>query len=244
MSCQPEIDAADAGPGSHAPPASGGTAAAAAGRRWPARPEDAVELAAGRAQEARPAGPAAQPGHVRGRGRLGADHVLGHHPPLDLRLDDHRLAVADRAVRQPGRGGGRGPGQGPGRDAAPDQEGDRGPAPGRLDAGPGRPARGGGARHPAHPGRLRAGRGRAADPRRRRRGRGRGLGGRVGHHRRVRPGHPRVRRRPVRGHRRDPGAVRPDRGEDHLQAGRDVHRPDDRPGRGRRRGRRRRTRWR
>ena len=31
----------------------------------------------------------------------------------------------------------------------------------------------------------------------------------------------------------DQGAVRPDRGEDHVQAGRDLHRPDDRPGRGR-----------
>ena len=48
------------------------------------------------------------------------------------------------------------------------------------------------------------------------------------------PGHPRVRRRPLRGHRRHEGAVRPDRREDHLQARRDLHRPDDRPGRGRR----------
>ena len=55
-------------------------------------------------------------------------------------------------------------------------------------------------------------------PRRRGRGRGRRVGGRVGHHRRVRPGHPRVRRRPVRGHRRHHRAVRPDRGQDHLQA--------------------------
>ena len=38
---------------------------------------------------------------------------------------------------------------------------------------------------------VEAGRG---HPRRRRRGRGRRLGGRVGHHRRVRPGDPRVRR--------------------------------------------------
>ena len=54
--------------------------------------------------------------------------------------------------------------------------------------------------------------GRRADPRRRRRRRGHRLGRRVGHHRRVGPGHPRVRRRPLGRHRRHPGAVRPDRG--------------------------------
>ena len=73
----------------------------------------------------------------------------------------------------------------------------------------------------------------ADHPRRRRRRRGRRLGRRVRHHRRVGPGHPRVRRRPVRGHRRHEGAVGPDHRADHLQARRDVHRPDDRPGRGR-----------
>ena len=93
-----------------------------------------------------------------------------------------------------------------------------------------------------HARRPRGGRGGRGHPRRRGRGRGRGLGGRVGHHRRVRAGYPGVRRRPVRGHRRHHGAVGPDRGEDHLQAGRDVHRPDDRPGRGGASGRRRRTR--
>src|SRR5260370_39799687 len=36
-----------------------------------------------------------------------------------------------------------------------------------------------------------------------------------------------------RRHRRHQGAVRPDRREDHLEAGRDVHRPNDRLGRGR-----------
>ena len=45
-------------------------------------------------------------------------------------------------------------------------------------------------------------------PGRRRGRRGRRLGGRVGDHRRVRPGHPRVRRRPLGGHRRHQGAVR------------------------------------
>ena len=50
--------------------------------------------------------------------------------------------------------------------------------------------------------RRRGRRGRRADPRRRRRHRGRRLGRRVGGHRRVRAGDPRVRRRPLRGHRR------------------------------------------
>ena len=46
--------------------------------------------------------------------------------------------------------------------------------------------------------------GRRGDPRRRRGRRGHRLGRRVGHHRRVGPGHPRVRRRPLGGHRRHP----------------------------------------
>ena len=79
-------------------------------------------------------------------------------------------------------------------------------------------------------------------PRRRRDHRGHRLGRRVGHHRRVGAGHPRVRRRPLGGHRRHPGAVRPDRRAHHGQAGRDVPRPHDRPRRGRRAGRRPRTR--
>src|SRR5262249_34216570 len=191
-------------------------------RRRPARPEDPVEGASRRRQEAGPPGPVPQPGHVRRRSRCG-DHDL--HRDLQrqaagLQLDDRRLLVAHGGVRQPGRGRGRGPRQGPGRDAAPDQAGDRGPPARRLAPGPGGHPRGGGARHPAHPRRLRGGRGRGDYPRRRRRGRGRGLGGRVRDHRRVGPGHPGVRRRPVRGHRRYQGAVRPDRSEDHLEAGR------------------------
>ena len=50
--------------------------------------------------------------------------------------------------------------------------------------------------------RRRRGRGGGADPRRRHRDRGHRLGRRVGDHRRVRAGDPRVRRRPQRGHRR------------------------------------------
>ena len=51
--------------------------------------------------------------------------------------------------------------------------------------------------------------------RRRRDRRGRRLGRRVGHHRRVGPGHPRGRRRPLRRHRRHARAVRPHRRAHH-----------------------------
>ena len=53
--------------------------------------------------------------------------------------------------------------------------------------------------------------GRRDHPRRRRRRRGHRLGRRVGDHRRVGAGHPRVGWRPQLGHRRHPRAVRPDR---------------------------------
>ena len=93
--------------------------------------------------------------------------------------------------------------------------------------------RGAGARHRPEgrrPGRRRGGRG---HPRRRRHRRGHRHRRRVGDHRRVRPGDPRVRRRPQLGHRRHDRAVRPDRRADHHRAGRVVRRPDDRAGRGR-----------
>ncbi len=78
---------------------------------------------------------------------------------------------------------------------------------------------------------------------RRRRGhRGHRLGRRVGDHRRVGPGDPRERRRPLGGHRRHQGALGPDRGPHHRRAGRVVPRPDDRASSRARRGRRRRTR--
>ena len=189
---------------------------------------------AGRVQEAGPPGADQEPGHVRGRGRLRTDPVHGDQVAIGVQLDHRGLAVADRRVRQPGRGGGRGPRQGAGRDAAPGQARDDGAAADQLAARDGSVSAARGVRgwHGAAARRLRGGRGGPGHPRRRGRGRGRGLGGRVGHHRRVRPGHPRVGRRPVRGHRRHHRAVRPDRRQDHLQARRDLHRPDDRPGRG------------
>ena len=140
-----------------------------------------------------------------------------------LRLGGRGLALADRGVRQPRRGGGRGPRQGAGRHAAAGQDRDD-RTPDRRNGGPGDAAEG------RRPGR---GRGRRGHPRRRRRRRGRGQRRRVGDHRRVGPGHPGVRRRPELGHRRHQGALRPDRRRDHRQAGRELHRPDDRPRRGR-----------
>ena len=65
-----------------APAGAGKTAdrSAAPDRRRPARPQDAVEVNAGRVQEAGPAGPAQEPGHVRRRGRRRADHLHGDQP--------------------------------------------------------------------------------------------------------------------------------------------------------------------
>ena len=60
------------------------------------------------------------------------------------------------------------------------------------------------------------------------------VGRRIGDHRRIRAGHPRSRRRPLGGHRRHDGALRPHQGADHRRARLDLHRPHDRA-RGRRR---------
>ena len=69
------------------------------------------------------------------------------------------------------------------------------------------------------------------DPGRRRSRRGRRVGRRVGDHRRIGAGHPRVRRRSLGRHRRHEGAVRLPRHPHHRQPGRDLPRPDDRAGR-------------
>ena len=60
------------------------------------------------------------------------------------------------------------------------------------------------------------------------------VGRRIGHHRRVCSGDSRSRRRSLRGHRRDSRPVRPDQGENHIESGRDLSRPHDRAGGGRR----------
>ena len=75
-----------------------------------------------------------------------------------------------------------------------------------------------GRRHVAEAGRCRARRDRRHDPQRRRGHRGRRLGQRSGDHRRVRPGHPRERRRPLGGHRRHAGHLRLDQGAHHRGA--------------------------
>ena len=139
-----------------------------------------------------------------------------------VRLLDRRLALAHRRLRQLRRGAGRGPGQGAGRRAALDADRDRRPPRRRRRE----------ARLRAAPRRRRRGRGRRGDPRRRHRDRGHRLGRRVGDHRRVGAGRARVRRRPLRGHRRHPRALRPDRRRDHPGARSELPRQDDRPGRG------------
>ena len=181
-----------------------------------------------------PATPVAQPGHVHRRGRRHVHHGVGRCRPVGVRLVDHRLAVAHRGLRQPCGVGGRGPRQGPGRYLAESQAGDGRPTPGRVDRGrhAGRVRRRSRRRRRAAAGRHRRRRGRTDHSRRRRRHRGDRQRRRVGDHRRVGPGHPRVGRRPLGGHRRHPGAVRPDRGADHPAAWRELHRPDDRSGRG------------
>jgi K+-transporting ATPase ATPase B chain len=66
------------------------------------------------------------------------------------------------------------------------------------------------------------------DPRRRHRRRRDRVGRRVRDHRRVRPGHPRVGRRPFGRHGRHARPLRSDRRRDHVESGRDLPRPDDR----------------
>ncbi len=144
-----------------------------------------------------------------------------------VRRTGRHLAVVHRAVRQLRRGGRRGPGQGAGRHLAQDPLGD-----GRPRA-PGRRQRHRGAIHRAADRRSLRRQPGGAHPGRRRRGRGHRVGRRVGDHRRVGAGHPRVGRRPLGGYRRHPGAVGRDRRADLHQAGRELHRPHDRP---RRRG--------
>ena len=75
---------------------------------------------------------------------------------------------------------------------------------------------------------------RRGDPRRRHGDRGHRDRRRVGDHRRVRAGDPRVRRRSQRRHRRHARDLRPDRRRDHPGARQVVPRPHDRARRGRR----------
>ena len=185
-------------------------------------------------KEARPARADPQPGDVRRGDRLG--HNDGHLADPGLRrqtarrrprarlvhVHDRDLAVADGDLRQHGRGVRRGTRARPGRHAAQHAQGDGRHDAGRLEQG----RLGAGAR------RRRRGRRGRADPGRRQRDRGHRDRGRVGHHRRVRSGDPRVRRRPLRGDRRHARDLRPDRRRNHPGAGQVVPGPHDRAGRG------------
>ena len=154
-----------------------------------------------------------EPGDVRGRGRRRADH--GH---LHPRSRDRRRAISASRSRSSSGCGSRccspiSPRRSPKaaarrrptrcastRTETPGQAADRHRP---QDLSPG-------ARHQPQGRRRRAGRGRRHHPLRRRSDRRRRLGQRSGDHRRIRAGHPRIRRRPLGGHRRHAGAVRLD----------------------------------
>ncbi len=183
--------------------------------------------------QAEPAHADEEPGHLRGRGRVrDGDHpdLRRHHERRARRVrhGDRPRPVVHGAVRELRGGHGGGPGEGAGRCAPEDASGPRRPSRER------RRVRGDRSRHAAAGRRHRDGDGGRVDPRGRRHRRGHRLGRRVGHHGRVRAGHPRVRRRPLSRHRRHEGAVGLDQGADHGRAGRVVPGPDDLPRRGRR----------
>ncbi len=145
-----------------------------------------------------------------------------------LLLPDRALALVHPALRQLRRSRRRGPRQGAGGEPQGDPHRHRREAP-QGSRAPRRRRGGPGAQPRAR--RRGARRGGRPHPLRRRGDRGRRFGQRGGDHRRIRPGHPRIRRRPLGRHRRHPGAVRLDRGADHRRPGLDLPRPDDRPDR-------------
>ena len=194
------------------------------------RPARAADVAARRRAQARPAHDVAQPGHVRGLGRRRAHH--------------RRWRSSSRASspgRSPSGSGSRccsptWPRRSPRAGARPRRR--RCGRPARDTDGPAaRRRRRRGARSPppscssATASSCEAG---DVDPRRRRRRRGRRQRRRVGDHRRVRAGDPGVAAATAARSPAAPGCCR-DRivVADHRAAGRDLHRPDDRAGRGR-----------
>ena len=157
-------------------------------------------------REAAAAASVEKSGDVRGVPRQHSHHdlcvqALGGHGRSagGLHPGGDGLAVVHRAVRQLRRSRGRRPQQGAGGRAARRQARHHGEE--ARCAAQGRKLV---ARHLGHAaqGRRVPGRGRRLHSRRRRGHRRRGLGGRVGHHRRVGAGHPRVRRRFLLGDRR------------------------------------------
>ncbi len=135
-----------------------------------------------------------------------------------LQRPGRRVPVVHRALRQLRRGDGRGAGQGPGRHAAQDAHRDDRQAPyaptARSRRSPATAAATSATMCVVEAGEVIPGDGDVDRGHRHRR--------RVGDHRRVGAGDPRVRRRPLGGHRRHPGAVRLDRGPHHGRAGRDA----------------------
>ena len=175
--------------------------------------------------QARSAPHGAQPGDVRRRGRQRARDDPAHHGPRSASPSenvfaglDRCVALVHRALRELRRGGRRGTRQGAGRRRCAR----RAPRRSRIGCAPDGVARGGRRARSSTLGDevvVSAGRG---HPGRRRGDRGHRERRRVGDHRRVRAGDPRVRRRPLGGHRRHPRPVRPDRRADHRQPGRDA----------------------
>ncbi len=140
------------------------------------------------------------------------------------------LALDHGAVREFRRSHRRGPRQGAGRRAArlaPGHHREKA----RRAAAPCHPLAG--ESDAAGEGRRGPGRGGRQHPARRRGDRRRRLGQRIGDHRRIRAGDPRIGRRFLLGHRRHGGAVRLAAGTHHRPPGRIVPRPHDRAGRGR-----------
>ena len=190
-------------------------------RRGPAAVRPADREAGDRRQlrEAEPADAAAQPGDLRRRGRLASSSRSGSSPTsssggpvaFDTAIALGLWFTVLFANFAEAMAEGRGKAQ---AESAPPDPGRPRRAAARARTAPRRPSR---------PRDLRAGDlvmvvGRRADPRRRRDRRGDRLGRRVGDHRRVRAGDPRVRRRPLGRHRRHQGAVGLDQGADHGRA--------------------------
>ena len=190
-----------------------------------------------RLRQARSAHADEEPGHVRARDRHRADHRDLHprslHRRRPYRLSSSRSSCGcgspccsptspkpspkAAARRRPTRCAGSAPRPRPSCSAAR--------ATAELSADPG---------HRAQGRRRRPGRGRRHHSVGRRGDRRHGLGQRGGDHRRIGAGHPRVRRRPLRGHRRHPGAVRLDPRAHHRGSRLDLPRSHDQAGRRRR----------
>ena len=158
----------------------------------PVPPDTAGRRPARRAAQAGPGAPVALPGDVRGLGRVHRHHRCWPSRTPACSASGSPSGCGSPSVRQPRRGRGRGPRAGAGRQPSKAARTDT-MARRLLPDG----TRGGRPGAQLRVGRPRGRRGRRDHPRRRRRRRGRGQRGRVGDHRRVRAGDPRVRRRPL-----------------------------------------------